>query len=153
MGQSNSRVNIWQWKAAWEREAAENLGANPEEVMSASVRNYTSNGICKAVETPGISPTVQSYHDGRVWHVVFKRSLNKGEVGTAPLDPKVATSIAFAVWNGDRGEVRGMKAVSTWNALTFLTPEESNTGNLVTLAVVIAVSIGIVIYAMRRMAS
>jgi DMSO reductase family type II enzyme heme b subunit len=152
MGQTTSRVNIWQWKAAWEREAENNLGMLAEQALSAGARNYTSNGICKAVETAGISPNVQSSHDGQAWHVVFKRRLHKGEMGTAPLDTSIATSIAFAVWNGARGEVRGMKAVSTWNTLTFDTPEESNAGNLVTLGVVILASIGIVIYAMRRMA-
>ena len=152
MGQSTSRVNIWQWKAAWEREARDSLGMVAQEMTSAGVRNYTSNGICKAVETPGVSPLVQSYHDGKMWHVVFKRSLSAGEMGTAPLNPEVTSSIAFAVWNGARGEARGMKAVSTWNTLTFQTPAESNAGDLITLGAVIVASIGVVLYTMRRMA-
>src|SRR5687767_8704553 len=40
MGQTTSRVNIWQWKAAWEREAENNLGALPEAALAAGARNY-----------------------------------------------------------------------------------------------------------------
>jgi DMSO reductase family type II enzyme heme b subunit len=152
MGQSTSKVNIWHWKAAWEREVREMLGSSPLAVVNQAVRNYTSNGICKAVETPGIAPEVQSYHDGQRWFLVYKRSLNIGDAGTAPLDPTLPTSIAFAVWNGAQGEVRGMKAVTTWNTLAFETVEKSNMGDLVTLGVVILASIGIMIFAMRRFA-
>jgi DMSO reductase family type II enzyme heme b subunit len=152
MGQSTSKVNIWQWKAAWEREAREMLGSSPLAVVNQAVRNYTSNGICKAVETPGIAPEVQSFHDGRQWFLVYKRSLNIGDAGTAPLDPTLPTSIAFAVWNGAQGEVRGMKAVSTWNTLAFESVTKDNTGDLITLGVVILASIGVMIFAMRRFA-
>ncbi len=150
MGQSSNRVNIWQWKAALEREGQTNLGALPLE--NAGVRNLTSNGICRAVDTPGVDPHVKSYHDGKQWHVVFYRALSKGDSGTAPLTPGLNSSVAFAVWNGARGEARGMKAVSTWNTLLFATQEVNNVGNLVTLGVVILLSAGVVGYAMRRMA-
>lgn len=151
MGQSTNRVNIWQWKAALEKEGKTNLGALPLE--NAGIRNLTSNGICKAVETPGSEPHVSSYHDGKQWHVVFSRNLGHGNEGAAPLVPGTNGAIAFAVWNGARGEARGMKAVSTWNNLTFVTPNKSNFGDLVTLGVVVAISAGVVGYAMRRMAS
>jgi DMSO reductase family type II enzyme heme b subunit len=152
MGQSSSRVNIWQWRAALEREALDTQGAFAREVGTAGVQNYTSNGICKAVETPGLSPRVQSHHDGNGWHVVFHRALSKGDMGSAPINAEAGTSIAFAVWNGERGEARGMKAVSTWNTLSFQTVEESNTGNLVTLGGVILACLGVVLFTMRRMA-
>ena len=150
MGQSTNRVNIWQWKAALEREGLSNLGAMAQD--NPGIMNLTSNGICKAVQTPGAVPQVTSFHDGKTWQVVFYRELAGGSGGTAPLVPGKNSSIAFAVWNGASGEARGMKAVSTWNSLQFRTPEASNVGNLVTLGVVIAVSIGAVAYAMRRFA-
>lgn len=150
MGQSTSRVNIWQWKAALEKEALNNQGAIPLE--GGGARNLTSNGICKAVEAPGVVPTARSYHDGKMWHVVWKRSLAAGNELSAPLRPGSNTAVAFAVWNGARGEARGMKAVSTWNTLQFPAPEASNTGNLLTLGVVVAISAGAVAYTMRRLA-
>src|SRR4051812_37670426 len=127
MGQTNSRVNIWQWKAALERQGVENEAL---DVDMAGVRNLTSNGICKAVDTPGIEPRVKSYHDGKQWHVVFWRALSGGDLGTAPLTRGTNSSAAFAVWNGERGETKGMKAVSTWNTILFETPESNTGGNL-----------------------
>jgi DMSO reductase family type II enzyme heme b subunit len=151
MGMSDSRVNIWQWKAAYEKQGLENEGALAME--NAGVRNLTSDGICKAVDTVGISPQVKSFHDGKEWHVVFYRGLGKGDTGSAPLTRDANSSIAFAVWNGARGETRGMKAVSTWNTLQFQAPESGSVTNLITMAVVIAISAGGVVWAMRRFAA
>jgi len=151
MGQSNSRVNIWQWKAAYEVTDRSALGAIAEE--GAGVRNLTSNGICKAVETAGLVPRVRSFHDGKMWHVVFTRGLDKGNLGSAPLQTTMSTSVAFAVWNGAQGEVRGMKAVSTWNTMSFATPEKSNASDLLALGAVVLISAGAVAFAMRRMAT
>lgn len=148
MGQSSSRVNIWQWKAVLEREGSSNMGAQALE--DAGVRNLDSNGICKAVDVPGLSPKVKSYHDGKQWHVVFYRALGKGGEESAPLMTTLNTSIAFAVWNGAKGEARGMKAVSTWNTLMFATPTPDQTGNLIALGFIIALSAGIVAFTMRR---
>lgn len=150
MGQSNSRVNIWQWKASLEVTDRSTSGAIAEE--GAGVNNLTSNGICKAVETPGLVPRVRSYHDGQMWHVVFARGLGKGNLGSAPLETTLSTSVAFAVWNGAQGEVRGMKAVSTWNTMAFATPEKSNVGDLLALGAVVLVAAAAVAFAMRRMA-
>jgi DMSO reductase family type II enzyme heme b subunit len=151
MGQSTSRVNIWQWKAALEKSSAQAMAGAP--VFEGGARNLTSNGICKAVDTPGTSPTAVSFHDGKTWHVVFHRALGKGDVGTAPLGGKEPSSVAFAVWNGARGEARGMKAVSTWNTLQFQTAEDNNASNLITLGAVILASAAVVAFTMRRLAS
>jgi complex iron-sulfur molybdoenzyme family reductase subunit gamma len=151
MGQSNSRVNIWLWKAAFEISDRSAIGAVAEE--GAGVRNLTSNGICKAVESAGLVPRVRSFHDGQMWHVVFTRGLGKGNLGSAPLEQAVSTSIAFAVWNGSQGEVRGMKAVTTWNTVAFSAPEKGNAGDLIALAAVVLVAAGAITFAMRRMAS
>jgi len=146
MGQSNSRVNIWQWKAALEVAEGESLSVSD----MGGARNLTSNGICKAVETNGVAPSAKSFYDGKQWHVVYWRKLYKGDLTTAPLLRETSTSIAFAVWNGARGETRGMKAVSTWNTLQFQTPAPNNAGSLITLAAVILVSAGLIGWAMRR---
>ncbi|HYO50337.1 MAG TPA: ethylbenzene dehydrogenase-related protein, partial [Chloroflexia bacterium] len=151
MGQSTSRVNIWQWKAAFEQMGSEAVGATAFE--GAGVRNLTSNGICKAVDTPGVLPRAVSYHDGKQWQVVFYRALARAEPGTAPLVRGASTSIAFAVWNGARGEVRGMKAVSTWNTLVFPQVQPDSAGGLITLGIIVLASAGAVAYTMRRFAS
>jgi DMSO reductase family type II enzyme heme b subunit len=150
MGQTNSRVNIWQWKAALERQGIDNQAVQDD---TAGVRNLTSNGICKATDTPGLNPKVRSAWDGKQWHVVYYRTLFTGDLGSAPITPSVNTSAAFAVWNGARGETKGMKAVSTWNTVLFNTPAPNTAGNLLTLAFVIVLAGAVVGWAMRRMAS
>lgn len=153
MGQSTNKVNIWQWKAALELEGQDNFGATVRQ--ESGVRNLISNGICKAVDTAQASytPQVRSFHDGKQWQVVFTRALGPGDLTAAPLVPATNSAIAFAVWNGARGEARGMKSVSTWNTLEFDTPARSNVGDLLTLGVVIAASAGLVAYTMRRLAA
>lgn len=154
MGQSTSKVNIWQWKAALEKQAVTNEGAMPLE--NNGTRNLNSNGICKAVDVPGLAPTAYSYHDGRQWFVVFNRALGGGSgsnLDSAPIQAGVNTSVAFAVWNGAHGEARGMKAVSTWNTLVFTAPPANAASSLLTLAAVVVVSAGIVAFTMRRLAS
>jgi DMSO reductase family type II enzyme heme b subunit len=151
MGQSNSRVNIWQWKASLEVTDRSVAGAVANE--SAGVRNLTSNGICKAVDSAGLEPRVRSYHDGKMWHVVFMRALSKGSLNSAPILPTLNSSIAFAVWNGAHGEVRGMKSVTTWNTMSFAAPPTGNAGNLLALGAVILIAAGAVVFAMRRMAA
>ncbi|HET9496556.1 MAG TPA: ethylbenzene dehydrogenase-related protein [Chloroflexia bacterium] len=150
MGQTNSRVNIWQWKASLEVTDRSAIGALAEE--GAGVRNLTSNGICKAVDSPGLAPRVRSFHDGQMWHVVFARGIGKGNLTSAPIEPTLNTSAAFAVWNGTQGEVRGMKAVSTWNTMAFTAPEKSNAGDLIALGAVVLLSAAAVAFTMRRMA-
>jgi DMSO reductase family type II enzyme heme b subunit len=151
MGQSNSRVNIWQWKASLEVADRSAGGALAEE--GAGVRNLTSNGICKAVNSPGMAPRVRSFHDGQMWHLVFARALDKGNLSSAPIVPTLNTSVAFAVWNGTQGEVRGMKAVSTWNTMAFMTPEKDSARDLLALGAVILLSAAAVAFTMRRMAA
>jgi hypothetical protein len=94
-----------------------------------------------------------SYHDGKQWQVVFSRALGPADLGSAPLVRGASTSIAFAVWNGARGEVRGMKAVSTWNTLTFPQVQANSAGGLITLGVIVLLSAGAVAFTMRRVAS
>jgi len=131
MGQTDSRVNIWQWKAALEQVARQS--SQPYN----GTRNLTSNGICKAVETDGVPPTATgTWKDGR-WYVVYARDLAPAAEGTAPLEPGDNTNAAFAIWDGGKGETRGMKSVSTWIPLT-LTLETGDTGATTLLALAIS---------------
>ena len=143
MGQSTSRVNIWQWKAALEAEAKASEGGVPYN----GTRNLTSNGICRAVETEGIHPTANSvWRDGR-WYVIYSRILAPSGPGNAPLLTGVGTNAAFAVWDGGKGETRAMKAVSTWTPINIGQATTNTGANLLTLvaltiAGIIAIALG-----------
>lgn len=62
------------------------------------------------------------YRDG-VWRVVMSRALSDGDPNDAALHAgSAAAVVAFAVWDGSRGDRNGQKSVSTWLALAL--PEE-----------------------------
>ncbi len=59
------------------------------------------------------------YRDG-VWRVVMSRRLSDGDPNDAVLNPgSAATTVAFAVWDGSRGDRDGQKSVSSWLALSL----------------------------------
>jgi hypothetical protein len=59
------------------------------------------------------------YRDG-VWRVVMSRPLSDGDPNDAILRPgDAAAVVAFAVWDGSRGDRNGQKSVSTWLALSL----------------------------------
>jgi len=62
------------------------------------------------------------YRDG-VWRVVMSRELRGGDPNDAVLQPGGAAAVvAFAVWDGSRGDRDGQKSVSTWLALSLSQP-------------------------------
>jgi DMSO reductase family type II enzyme heme b subunit len=145
MGQATSRVNIWQWKAQLEANARASEGAIPFN----GTRNLTSNGICRAVDTEGINPVANStWQDGR-WHVIFSRALAPGDDGSAPLMAGLPTQAAFAVWDGGKGETRGMKAVSTWTPVTIASPGTNLAGSLLTMGILTVLGIVAVVLGYR----
>jgi len=145
MGQSTSRVNIWQWKAALEAEAQASEGAIPYN----NTRNLTSNGICRAVDTDGLHPVATStWRDGH-WYVVFVRDLSAGNLGTAPLVPGGSTNAAFAIWDGGKGETRSMKAVSTWTPVDLGSPEINLGASLLIVGTLLVVAVLVIFAAFR----
>lgn len=59
------------------------------------------------------------YRDG-IWRVVMSRPLSDGDPNDAVLrHGSAAAVVAFAVWDGSRGDRNGQKSVSTWLALSL----------------------------------
>ncbi|MEW5989905.1 MAG: ethylbenzene dehydrogenase-related protein [Chloroflexota bacterium] len=64
-----------------------------------------------------------SEHRDGVWRVVMSRALSDGDPNDATLRPgDAAAVIAFAVWDGSRGDRDGQKSVSSWLALSLARP-------------------------------
>jgi DMSO reductase family type II enzyme heme b subunit len=145
MGQASSRVNIWQWKAALEANARASEGAIPNN----GTRNLTSNGICRAVDTPGVPPVANStWQDGR-WYVIYTRALAAADDGSAPLLVGTTTNAAFAVWDGGKGETRAMKAVSTWTPVTIGEARATTLGDLLTMSILAVIGAVVVVAGLR----
>lgn len=130
-------ANIWQWKASQDREYWQKKGSeekayadfhypfeekelfpvSKEKILSAvndllAIRpgTITSKAV-QIVEGRGI------YDNGK-WKVVFRRRLRTDDE-TAAQFMKGKKLIAFAVWNGSKGDRGGRKSISDWVELVI----------------------------------
>ncbi|MEE9197205.1 MAG: ethylbenzene dehydrogenase-related protein, partial [bacterium] len=149
MGDPTSPVNIWQWKAAWQSDIEQGFvdvqDAYPdmhvdfypfeeEEVFSparavgnvfaqddrtTAVDNLLAGSFGTLTQAPDqVVQGTGEWRDG-TWRVVFARDLDVGE-DYSQFAEEESTNIAFAVWDGAKGERDGIKSVSQ-----FLTLEVS----------------------------
>jgi len=104
MGDAQGPVNIWQWKADWERNgrvSVENLAAAGFGTLTTQrSQNVKGKGVWR----------------GGKWRVAFSRAMAGGGEA-AEFVPGKAMPIAFAVWNGAMSQVDGEKSLSTWSYL------------------------------------
>ena len=162
MGQADSGVNIWQWRADSQAGVKDPLvvyaGAYSDEYRPQSALFYTardagnpySNLSAGPVQTlvshtfgtlsPAGSQDVQGqgvYADGH-WAVVFTRTLDSADAEQASFSPGGKTDMAFAVWNGSQGDRNGRKSVSQFVRLSLTgnqVPEDPAHALVVFLAV------------------
>jgi cytochrome c len=142
MGDNNTEVTIWQWKADWQEQIDRGRRAGPGDAHPWMVdEGYPVPGAA-AVEagnpialahrhTPAEEATARGFgaispkplnaqlvsgkgvwRDGR-WHVVLSRTL----AAESDIKTDGQTRIGFAVWNGSEGDRAGQKAISTWYTL------------------------------------
>lgn len=100
------------------------MAGNPRSAAmpTSSVEDLTAIGFGSLTSQPSEAQNVRGsseYRDG-VWRVVMSRQLSDGDPNDVVLDPaRPAPVVAFAVWDGARGDRDGLKSVSTWLALSF----------------------------------
>jgi ethylbenzene dehydrogenase len=131
MGSENEVVNIWQWKAAWEKDIGDQKSkrSRAQEEFSSTGTSVPRPDRASPVEdlnAEGFSTlTIQDeqsvqgkgmWKDNR-WRVVFRRSLTNSDSGDAQF--KGATQMAVAVWNGGNNERNGQKGIIGWVLLRF----------------------------------
>jgi len=144
MGQADQAVNIWQWRSDQQQDApvlstdgyvdfypstddlyfpAREAGNPLSQQDRAPVRNLIAGGF-GTLEQAG-NGDLQGYgtHSGGRWTVVYTRpfepagELQPAFAGDQPID------IAFAIWDGNKGERDGIKSVSAFTQLR-ITPED-----------------------------
>jgi hypothetical protein len=145
MGQADQAVNIWHWRADQQGEPPAALGehgyvdsypstddlyfpareaGNPlsRAAGRAAVSNLVAGGFgTLEISDQGGLDGHAVHKDGR-WMVVFARPF----AASGELQPTIggrAIDIAFAVWDGSRGERDGIKSVSSFTQLR-VTPDE-----------------------------
>lgn len=105
MGIKGKPVNVWLWRADWER---------PKNVTAEGM------GTTKRREDPALSSAAR-HTDGH-WNLVVGRSLEERDAprGTVVLAPGTVSKIAFAIWQGSEQERAGLKAFSLdWQELVL----------------------------------
>lgn len=100
------------------------MAGNPRSVatLASSVEDLSAVGFGSLTTQPAESQDVHgsSEHRDGVWRVVMSRPLDDGDPNDVALDPSgPAAVVAFAVWDGARGDRDGLKSVSTWLSLAF----------------------------------
>jgi len=172
MGQTDAKVNIWQWKA--ERDGT--LGgdnANGQQYdpygenttpggTKTAAKNFLGPGIGYLVDPGADNPMARAKYDPQKheWNVIFERALVNGHAdkGVQFVPPEGggagqigATQIGFAVWDGGNAERLSKKAVSTWVNINFETGNTRPQGvtNVVNIGVIGLVTIFVLFLAWR----
>jgi mono/diheme cytochrome c family protein len=142
MGDSNTEVTIWQWKADWQEHIDRGRRSGPEDahpwmvndpypVPGAAaveagnpialthrltpVEEATARGFGTVTPKPLNSQLVAGkgvWRDGQ-WHVVLSRAI----AANSGIRTDGETRLGFAVWDGSQGDREGQKAISTWYTL------------------------------------
>jgi complex iron-sulfur molybdoenzyme family reductase subunit gamma len=150
MGDPNAPVNIWQWKAAWQRDIEtgfvdipdlypnmaadlypfeEEAAFHPARAVGnvfAEVERQTAADNLLAGSFGTLTQASAQLVDARGswqdsrWRVVFVRDLQV-DSGYTQFPVEGRTNVAFAVWDGSQGERDGMKSVSQFLALSVST--------------------------------
>lgn len=147
MGQANAQVNIWQWKADWQRDIDEGFvsigqlypgahidaypfrdenvfypgraAGNPfsETVRFSPVENLMAAGFGTLQHVPDQPVTGVGRWKDGRWRVLFARDLTPPSLDEVRFAPGDSTNVAFAVWDGANGERDGQKSVSQFAEL------------------------------------
>jgi hypothetical protein len=144
MGDRENTVNIWFWKAAWQKPSEEGRlyamvddfagglqAGNPvSRPRTNPVENIIAQGFGSAtdMEKAGNQNVLgKGLRDGKRWVVLFKRPISSSERFEANFKEGGVTPVAFAVWDGSEGDRGGRKVVSTWYYVGLETEEKTTT--------------------------
>ena len=133
MGNEGNTVNIWQWKAAWQKdmEPEKNNQLRTQRDSSSSSAGMSAQSADREspvedLNAEGFSTlTIQEeqnvqgngvWKENR-WRVIFRRSLGNSDTADAQFGG--LTQMAIAVWNGANKERNGQKGLVGWILLRF----------------------------------
>lgn len=140
MGQADSAVNIWQWRAdsnagfrdpnlVYENSSVDSYpdtgtlfytareAGNPYANPDLTVQNLTSRafGELTALDVQNVKGFGK--HTSSGWAVVVSREFSSNALSTVTFKASGSMDVAFAVWDGEKDERNGRKAVSQFVTL------------------------------------
>jgi hypothetical protein len=168
MGDKENTVDIWVWKANWQKVSdSEKMYASVDDFLGGVLAN---NPVSKPRKSPveniiaqgfGSATDMEKSEDRdvagngiwetRKWSVVFKRTLaSQGKFDVSFREGGV-TPVAFAVWNGSDRDRGGRKVVSTWYYVGLETEEKKTTYIYPLIALIVSAGIlAAIILGIRR---
>ncbi len=146
MGDAIGSVNIWQWKAAWQRDLDLGFATVKDRFPNTTADVFSTERLFQSAQDVG-NPISQRTHpspvenliaggfgtlttadlqdvagEGRwkdgTWRVVFDRPLTTGQ-GYPSLAVGDRTNVAFAIWDGSREQRNGTKSTSMFLNLSL----------------------------------
>jgi hypothetical protein len=93
---------------------AAGAGNAMSERHALSVQDLMAEGFGSLTPRGTQSAKGSARHDGAAWHVVITRPLASDGDSSAALAPGSSTSLAVAVWDGEKREVGSRKAWAGW---------------------------------------
>ena len=133
MGNEGRTVNIWQWKAAWQkdqepedgkqfrggRNTAQSTpgGLGPTSNRLSPVEDLNAEGFSTLTIQEEQNVQGKGVWQKNRWRVIFKRPLRNSD--TADTQFEESTQMAVAVWNGGNKERNGQKGIVGWVLLRF----------------------------------
>lgn len=129
MGNEGRTVNIWQWKAAWQKDLepekndpsrrqhnlSPSSGPRPDRVSP--VEDLNAEGFSTLTIQEGQNVQGKGVWRDNRWRVVFRRSLRNSDTADAQFGGP--TQMAIAIWNGANKERNGQKGLIGWILMRF----------------------------------
>src|SRR3990167_1619214 len=109
---AHNRTYVTGWGAG-------NYASNPKKPSAIEDLNAEGFGTLTSQKVEGQNVDGQGIWANGFWKVVFKRSLKSNEPYDLNMNPGTKVPIAFAVWDGNKGDRDGQKAVTTWYELDW----------------------------------
>lgn len=138
MGERGSPVNIWRWSAAMEESNRYPKAYADYHRPDAIEKTYSFYSQAEDLVAEGFGTLERHKHQGveakgrwnkGYWTVVFHRALKTQEGAT--LSNGNAVPIAFAIWNGSKGDRNGSKSFSVWQTLLIGTSSRQVEKNVI----------------------
>jgi hypothetical protein len=104
--------------------AADNPLSNP--VKTTPIEELVAEGFGTLTTQTHQDSTGKGIWEDGVWKVIIARPITTPDLSDPQFEPGMKTDIAFAVWDGDNGEVGARKSLSLWNTLLIEAEEDSS---------------------------
>ncbi len=143
MGAKGEPVTVWQWRADWQAETegkrkledrqplTEGVWISPVDKLlkgrfpgkpspDATMAEYIAEGFSTLTRQDHQDTKARGVYENGRWTVVFLRDIKRNDLSDAEFVAGKQTYMNLAIWDGNEGDVDGMKSIAlSWIPLIF----------------------------------